>query len=70
MEKSRLQQVFCYRAGDESGGFVTGRETDVKICNSPACFPGRSGLWVTGVHLLDLGAGIKQWAGRAHLRGE
>lgn len=65
-EKSRLQQVFFYRAGDEIGGFgLEEKQTWRSAIHLPVSQAG-----VTGVHLLELGAGIKQWAGRGHLGGE
>lgn len=69
-EKWRVHQVCCYRAGNEIGGFATGRTKHMKICTPPTCFPGSGGLWVTRVCLLELGAGIKQWVGRGQLGGK
>ena len=46
--KGRAQQV-VYRAGNETDR--CGR------AGEPTCFPGRPSLWISRVHLLELGAG-------------
>lgn len=57
--KERLQQMVCYRAGDEIGGLNLEKpmEEEVRIRNWPTYFPSQSGLTEC---LLNLGNGIKQ----------
>lgn len=52
--KGRAQQV-VYRAGNETDR--CGRAGEVNSCSQRTCFPGRPSLWISRVHLLELGPG-------------
>lgn len=62
IEERRAQQV-VYRAGKETDR--CGKSGEVNICSQPTCLPGRPSLWISRVHLLELGAGRvvrKEWS--------
>lgn len=53
-----MQQVFCYRAGEENEQIGSGEaEGQVWILCHPTCVPGRSGPWIRRVYLQGLGTG-------------
>lgn len=68
VQKRRLQQVFCYRVGDEiQSGEAEG---EVNICSQPTWFPCRGSLWVSRNYPIELGYDIKKQAWEEELGEE
>lgn len=69
--EEKEQQVFCYRANNETWGIASrGAEGELWICHQSTCCTGRRGLWFLAECLLRLGVGTKQLVRRGRLERE